>query len=217
MKCTPTLLGAVALGLCAAPVAAKPISFARGTTFMSEYGASTMNEAQVFYAPKYWWSAGVGWLELSSEDGTKHRHITYGRVNLLAKRWNLPRAQANVFVWGGVGRATGNDFAGRTTAHNAGAQFDYETRRVYGALRTDLQRSDDFSHRIDTLQVGWAPYEHDYQTLATWIVVQGRHYTGGLYDGIEPALLLRFFKGGTWIEIGGTPDGQVQAMAMFNF
>ena len=212
-----TLLGAATLGTCAVPVAAKPIAFARGTTFMAEYGAGTMNEAQLFYAPKYWWSAGGGWLELSSEDGTKHRHITYGRVNLLAKRWNLPRAQANVFVWGGVGRATGNDFAGSTTARNAGFQIDYETRRVYSAWRTDLQRSDHFSHRIDTLQLGWAPYEHDYDTLATWIVVQGRHYTGGIYDGIEPALLVRFFKGGTWIEIGGTPDGQVQAMAMFNF
>ena len=53
--------------------------------------------------------------------------------------------------------------------------------------------------------------------LATWIVVQGRHYTGGLYDGTETALLLRFFKGGTWVEFGATTDGKVQAMAMFNF
>jgi hypothetical protein len=210
-------LGAFALAVTAVPIAAKPIAFARGTTAMLEYGAGTMNEVQVFYAPKYWWSTGGGWLELDSDDGTKQRYITYGRVNLLAKRWNLPRAQANIFVWGGLGRATGNDFEGSTTAHNAGFQIDYETRRVYGAFRTDLQRSDQFSHRIDTLQLGWAPYEHDYDTLATWIVVQGRHYTGGLYDGIEPALLLRFFKGGTWVEIGGTPEGQVQAMAMFNF
>ena len=217
MKLALTLLGAVALSAAVVPAAAKPIAFARGTTFMAEYGAGTMNEAQVFYAPKYWWSGGGGWLELDSEDGTLHRQITYGRVNLLAKRWNLPRAQANVFAWGGLGRATGSDFAGSTTAHNAGFQIDYETRRVYGAVRSDLQRSDHFSHRIDTLQLGWAPYEHDYDTLATWIVIQGRHYTGGLYDGIEPALLLRFFKGGTWVEIGGTPDGQVQAMAMFNF
>ena len=217
MKSVLPLLGAVALGALAAPVAAKPISFARGTTAMAEYGAGTMNEAQLFYAPKYWWSVGGGWLELSSEDGTKDRHVTYARVNLLAKRWNLPHAQANVFVWGGLGRATGNDFSGTTAARHAGVQVDYETRRVYGAFRSDLQRSDHFSHRIDTLQLGWAPYEHDYDTLATWVVLQGRRYTGGLYGGIEPALLLRFFKGGTWVEIGGTPDGQVQAMAMFNF
>ena len=207
----------VLLGLLPVSVAAKPIAFAKGTTAMLEYGAGTMNEAQLFHAPRYWYSLGGGWLELDSEDGTKQRHITYLRANLLGKRWNMPGAQANVFVWGGLGRATGNDFEGSDLARNVGFQADYETRRVYGAFRSDLQESDDFSHRIDTLQLGWAPYKHDYDTLATWFVVQSRHYTGSLFDGPENAVLLRFFKGGTWVEVGATTDGKLQAMAMFNF
>ncbi|KAF1720453.1 hypothetical protein CSC76_17105 [Pseudoxanthomonas mexicana] len=196
---------------------AKPIAFARGTTVMVEYGAETMNEVQVFYAPRYWYSAGAGWLELTSEDGQKQRHITYLRGNLLAKRWNMPEAQANVFVWGGLGRGTGNDFQGDTFVRNAGFQVDYETRRVYSAFRSDLQDSDQFSHRIDTLQLGWAPYKHDYDTLATWVVVQGRRYTGQIMEGTETAVLIRFFKRGTWVEVGATTDGNLQAMAMFNF
>lgn len=196
---------------------AKPIAFAKGTTVMAERGAGTMNEVQVFYAPRYWYSTGGGWLELTSEDGRKQRHITYLRGNLLVKRWNLPGAQANVFVWGGFGRATGNDFAGSTLARHVGVQADYETRRVYSAFRSDLQESDHFSHRIDTLQLGWAPYKHDYDTLATWFVLQERRYTGGLMEGTETALLVRFFKGGTWVEAGATTDGKLQAMAMFNF
>lgn len=205
------------LGLLPLVAMAKPIAYANGTTVMGEYGAGTMNEVQVFYAPRYWWSAGGGWLELTSEDGDKQRHITYVRGNLLAKRWNLPGAQANVFVWGGLGNATGSDFSGNTLSRNIGFQADYETRRVYSSFRSDLQESDRFSHRIDTVQLGWAPYAHDYDTLATWIVVQGRQYTGDLYDGTETALLVRLFKGGTWVEIGATRDGKVQAMAMFNF
>ncbi|MGH8076966.1 MAG: hypothetical protein ACREPE_06535 [Lysobacter sp.] len=205
------------LGLLPMSAIAKPIAFAKGTTVMVEYGAGTMNEVQVFYAPRYWWSAGGGWLELTSEDGAKQRHVTYVRGNLLAKRWNLPAAQANVFVWGGFGRATGNDFNGSTTARNVGFQADFETRRVYAAFRADLQESDRFSHRIDTLQLGWAPYKHDYNTLAIWFVVQGRQYTGNLFDGTETVLLVRFFKGGTWVEIGATRTGNLQAMAMFNF
>lgn len=196
---------------------AKPIAFAKGRTVMTEYGAGTMNELQMFYAPRYWWSAGGGWLELTSEDGSKQRRITYLRGNLLAKRWNMPAAQANVFAWGGLGNATGNDFAGSTLARHVGVQADYETRRIYAALRADLQESEHFSHRIDTLQLGWAPYEHDYDTVATWFVVQGRRYSGGLFEGTETALLLRFFKGGTWVEVGATTDGKLQAMAMFNF
>lgn len=205
------------LGLLSMAAIAKPIAFAKGTTVMAEHGAGTMNEVQVFYAPKYWWSAGAGWLELESQDGRKQRRIAYVRANLLAKRWNLPAAQANVFVWGGVGKATGNDFEGSAFARNVGLQTDYETRRVYAAFRADLQESDRYSHRIDTLQLGWAPYAHDYDGLATWFVVQGRRYSGDLYDGTETALLVRFFKGGTWVEVGATTDGKVQAMAMFNF
>ena len=207
----------VLLGLLPMAATAKPIAFAKGKTVMLEYGAGTMNEVQLFYAPRYWYSVGGGWLELTSEDDNKQRHISYLRGNLLAKRWNMPNAQANVFVWGGLGRATGNDFAGSTLARNVGFQADYETRRVYGAFRSDLQESDHFSHRIDTLQLGWAPYKHDYNTLATWFVVQGRRYTGDLFAGTETALLIRFFKGGTWVEVGATTDGKVQAMAMFNF
>lgn len=205
--------------LCATPLAAtaKPIAFAHGTTLMFERGAGTMDEVQAFYAPRYWWSAGGGWLELKSSDGSKVRHITYVRGNLLAKRWNLPGAQANVFAWGGLGRATGNDFTGSTLVRDVGFQADYETRRVYSSLRSDLEESPHFSHRIDTLQLGWAPYAHDYDTLATWFVVQGRRYSGGLYRGTETAFLVRFFKGGAWIEVGATTHGDLQAMAMFNF
>ncbi|HEY1141229.1 MAG TPA: hypothetical protein VGE88_13640, partial [Lysobacter sp.] len=90
-------------------------------------------------------------------------------------------------------------------------------RRVYSAFRSDLHESDRFSHRIDTLQLGWAPYAHDYDTLATWFVVQGRRYTGDIMDGTETAFLVRFFKRGTWVEVGATTEGKLQAMAMFNF
>ena len=201
----------------ACAVSAKPIAFANGTTLMAEYGAGTMLEAQVFYAPRYWWSAGGGFLELREEEGTFDRRIVYLRANLLAKRWNLPAAQANVFVWGGAGNARGSDFAGSEAAVNAGAQVDYETRRVYASLKADWHHADTFSHRIDTLQLGVAPYAHDYDSLATWFVLQGRNYTNGIYEGTEWALLLRLFKGGTWFEAGLTQDGNPQAMLMFNF
>jgi hypothetical protein len=209
----------MALGLLAvAGIApAKPIAFAHGTTVMAEYGAGTMTEAQVFYAPKYFWSLGAGFLELESDIDSKRREITYARVNYLAKRWNLESAQANVFTWGGAGSAYVGETNDHAFAWNAGAQIDYETRRIYTSLKTDLHRASAFSHRIDTLQLGVAPYQHDYDTLATWLVLQGRRYSGGIHDGTEWALLLRLFKGGAWIEAGATEDGKLQAMAMFNF
>jgi len=211
----PAALALAAMG--ASPMAyGKPIAYSHGTTVMAEYGADTMSELQVFYAPRYFFSAGAGYLRLEREtDGSTHE-IAYARLNYLVKRWNMHDAQANVFGWGGAGGANVDDGSDEL-AWNAGVQFDYETRRVYASAKVDYHDSPDFSHRIDTLQLGLAPYEHDYEDLATWFVVQARDFTGGIHDGIEWALLLRLFKGGTWVEAGATTDGKFQAMLMFNF
>jgi hypothetical protein len=210
------------LGLCiaaavTAPAIAKPIAFADGTTVMAEYGAGTMQELQVFYAPRFDYSVGGGRVDFASDVDGRTEHVTYARLNWLAHRWNLDAAQANVYVWGGAGSATGNTFMGTRITGNAGLQADYETRRVYASLKTDLQRSSAFSDRIDTLQLGLAPYKHDYGGIATWFVFQARHYTAELHAGIETAALLRVFKGGAWVEAGITDSGKLQAMAMFNF
>ena len=210
------LSGALALAV-PLSVIAKPIAFADGTTVMAEYGSGTMTEEQIFYAPRYDFSFGGGHLELDSDETSKVRLINYARLNYLAHRWNLDDAQANVFVWGGLGSATGNPFSGTLLTENTGAQADYETRRVYASLKTDWQRSEAFSHRIDTLQLGLAPYKHDYNSIATWFLLQARQYTGGIHRGTESAVLLRLFKGGAWVEAGVTNGGKLQAMAMFNF
>ena len=198
-------------------VMAKPIAFAGGSTLMAEYGAGTMEELQFFYAPRYDFSFGGGYLELNSDETTRTRYISYARLNYLVHRWNLDDAQANIYIWGGLGNATGNTFAGSAFTQNAGVQADYETRRVYASFKTDLQRSSDFSHRIDTLQLWLAPYKHEYGGVATWFLVQAREYTGGIHRGAETAVLLRLFKGGVWVEAGITNAGKLQAMAMFNF
>jgi len=196
---------------------AKPIAFADGTTVMAEYGAGTMTEIQAFYAPSYKYSIGAGHLSLDSDVKHATRDITYLRANYLPWRWNMPAAQANVFVWGSAGRAHIGETGADQFAWNMGGQLDYETRRIYASLRTDLHEARAFSHRIDTLQLGAAPYQHDYDTLAVWFVVQARRYTGDLYDGTEVAGLIRLFRRNAWLEAGVTQDGKLQSMLMFNF
>lgn len=215
------LAGALALVLALAPASnaiAKPIAFRGGTSAMYEWGAGTMQEAQLFYAPSHRWSLGPGWVRFEDEDGTFSREIAYVRSNHLLKRWNLPGAQANVFGWGGLGaaRVRGEDDA--EFAQHAGLQLDYETLRFYSSLKTDWQHaSGTLAHRIDSLQLGVAPYPHAYDGVATWVLLQARTYTGGLYDGVEAAALLRLFRGPVWVEAGVTADGALQAMFMFNY
>lgn len=206
----------IALGACL-DAAGKPIAFANGTTVMAEYGAGTMDELQAFYAPTYWLSLGGGVLRLDSDSVSKSRTIDYVRANWLVHRWNLDDAQGNLFVWGGLGSATGSDFRGGKLDRETGFQADYETRRIYASAMSDLHESSVYSHRVDTVQLGFAPYAHDFDDLATWFVIQARHYTGNLHRGPEYAALVRLFKGGAWIEAGLTQDGKPQVMAMFNF
>jgi hypothetical protein len=120
---------------------AKPIAFTHGTTVMGEYGAGTMTEAQVFYAPKYFLSVGGGYTELSSDIDGRRREITYTRVNYLLKRWNLADAQANVFGWGGVGQAYLSELDDHVFAWNAGAQVDYVDANGLSAVR--LRKDED--------------------------------------------------------------------------
>lgn len=214
----PRLAVVVALILGIVPLApAKPIAFADGTTIMAEYGAGTMEEVQAFYAPYYWLSLGAGALRLDSDASYRTRSIQYLRANYLVHRWNLDDAQANVFVWGGLGTATGSDFRGSKVDREVGFQADYETRRVYASWVSDLHESSAYSDRVDTVQLGFAPYAHDYQDLATWFVLQARDYSGGIHHGVEYAALIRLFKGGAWVEAGVTQNGKPQLMMMFNF
>ena len=202
--------------------AAKPIAFSDGTTIMSEYNTN-MREVQVFYAPKYWWSIGPGFIKLTSDDKKIQREISYLQASYLVKRWNMEDAQANIFTWGGIGTAHDRAENFNTTIARWGAQGDYETRRVYASFKTDGYSARQFTHRIDTLQLGIAPYEHDYDILATWFVLQARYYTGGLRESesrtprVEKTAILRLFKGPLWVELGINQERKTQLMFMFNY
>jgi hypothetical protein len=158
----------------------------------------------------------------------------------------MESAQANVFVRGGVDRAHMTQIVSVTgplvdSGHNhdapvppsetsyertigalgwnAGGQIDYETRRIYSSLKTDYHYSSAFSHRVDMVQFGIAPYVHDTNELATWFVVCATRYSGNAsasHEDDQLSFLLRFFKKRMWIEAGATTDGNLQARAMFS-
>ena len=245
-----TTLG-FALGLAAALIsqraeAARPIAYAHSTTAMVDYTDDKMSEAQIFYAPRSFISFGVGHMEIEGGGAHAEHEITYFRVNVLAKRWNMEAAQANIFAWGGVDSAHMTQIVSVTApppdsehghdeppppsetsyertiganGWNAGGQIDYETRRIYSSFKIDYHSSSAFTHRVDMLQFGVAPYIHDTNELATWLVVCATRYSGnasGSHEEEELSFLLRFFKKRMWVEAGATTDGKLQARAMFS-
>jgi len=233
----PVIAVACLAYLAAAPAIARPILYAHSVTLLADYRADAMKEAQISYAPTAFLSFGVGHLELDGA-GPGHDHeIDYLRVNALARRWNFESAQANIFVWGGAGRShltiapdapdagqhnhgpvtDGGPIVLNETAGNVGGQIDYETRRIYASLATDSQFASSFTHRMDTVQLGVAPYEHEAQGLATWFVVSATRFSGNVQRDTQVSLLLRFFKKFAWVEVGATTEGKAQARVMVSF
>jgi hypothetical protein len=211
--------------LAPAPGIAKPIAYQDGTTLVLDYMPHEQ-EAQVFYAPDYQMSLGAGFLRIErpTVDGG-HNHgngtdeyldIGYLRFNALARRWNFADAQANVYFWGGIGTADSGEREGPDTVPNGGFQVDAESRRFYGSLKSDWHSTFSFTHGMTVAQFGVAPYLHDYNTVATWIVLQGHAMHGDVHEEDGGALLLRLFWRGIWGEAGVTDEGELLSLLMFN-
>lgn len=195
---------------------ARPIAYADATTVMGEWSRDG-REFSFVHAPRHWWSAGVVHLVLDDRDSRAQHQLDLVRGNLLVRRWNLPKAQGNAYVWGGVGRGRGRELPGNEVAWNAGFQLDYETLWFYSMVKSDWHRTPSFAHRMDTAQLGVALYPHRWDELATWVVLQGRHMSGDFARDAESALLLRFFRKTQWIEAGVTDGGGFAVMFMANF
>jgi len=232
-RCSLALAGLVLLH----SAQARPILYADSVTLLADYRADAMKEASISYAPTAFLSFGLGHLELDGA-GPGHEHeINYLRLNALARRWNFESAQANIFVWAGAGRskltiaadapdagehnhgpvADGQALVLDETAGNVGGQIDYETRRIYASFATDSQFASSFSHRMDTLQLGIAPYEHEADGLSTWFIVSATKFSGNIQEDTQVSLLVRFFKKFAWVEVGATTDGKPQARVMLTF
>jgi hypothetical protein len=231
------LAGAVAILFAIPPAHARPILYADSIMLLAEYRGDTMREAQISYAPTAFLSFGAGHLELDGTVAGHEHQVDYLRLNALVKRWNFESAQANIFVWAGAGRshqviapdavdsdehnhgpvAPGQSLVLDETAGNVGGQIDYETRRIYASLATDSQFANSFTHRMDTVQLGVAPYEHETDGLSTWIVLSATRFSGNVQEDTQVSLLLRFFKKSAWVEVGATTDGKPQARVMLSF
>lgn len=198
---------------------ARPIAYADATTFMAEYSRDT-SDLSLYYAPRFDRSYGGGWhrYRRAAHHGQNlEREFRFLRINHLARRWNLPRAQANAFLWASLGTARGSEFNGSKGAVNVGFQLDYETLQLYTMLKSDYWHTAAYAHRMDVAQLGLAPYQHRYGGWATWLVAQLDQSSGALQREQGGALLLRFFNETTWIEAGVDDDGKPRANLMINF
>lgn len=201
--------------LTAAAAVAAPMGFEDSWMVMGEQSPS-WRELWANYALTPRDAVGGGLLTMRSDDRQRTRRFTELTYTHLLKRWNLPNAQANVWLLGGAGSLSGNDFSGGRFAIAPGVQLDYETRRVYVALNARLYRAKQVNHDFASLRVGFSFYETEYDETQPWFVLEARRMRG-LSDEIEWTPQLRLINKSFFIDAGVNLQRQGRVSFMYIF
>jgi hypothetical protein len=194
---------------------ARPVTYPGGKMAMLEHrDESTMSELMLTLTPSF----AVGWHDEWDVEGDWQFHGPM--VAGLARRWNMPDAQANIFWMAGVGAAFDDaDSAGGDAqpAAYVGLEADWENRRFYTLYQARAFWAEDidatFSQR---LRLGVAPYVAEAGALHTWAILQIDHEPEE-ENPISVSPVLRLFKDTTLLEAGVSLDGDAFASVMFYF
>ncbi len=190
---------------------ARPISYPGGWTVMAMNDGDS-NSLHTHYTPDPRYSVGV----LNQYWRDKEYVLNALQFNYLAKRWNGPGSQANLYLKSGVGVASGLD--GELDGENSAAGFagiagDWETRRWFTSYENRYVDAGDLDNfYTQKARVGVAPYVGDYGDLHTWLMVEVAHKPED-DDPFTVTPLVRLFKGPVLTEAGMSLDGKV----LFNF
>ena len=161
-------------------------------------------------------ATGASAVVMRSDDGIKTRQLTEANYTKLAKRWNMPEAQANIWFIGGVGNITGNDFSGSRTMSSPGVQVDYETTRIYASATSRLYRAKSLNHDFASARAGFSFYEVDYDQTQPWFILEVRRMRG-LTDKTEVTPMLRLIHNRYFVELGVNNASQARMNFMYIF
>lgn len=201
------------LGFSSTTVEARPITFTGGQVLVTEAQADLW-QWRYTYSHSFRHSSSMGGVYVNDLANAGDLRLTYLRQAWLARRWNHPGSQGNLFVWGGLGYArTDLDSAG---AGHVGFQADWETRLIYTAWVSEWHKGQDWRLGQHTASVGIAPFEHDYERTAVWLVAKGMRSTGMVDNNSKGALVLRLFNPRWWFEAGVDSNGKPLGFFMIN-
>ncbi len=201
------LFALLGMGLFIPSVHARPVSYPGGWTTMIMNNGDR-HSLHLHYSPTAKYSLGYKLEYWRDGDYT----INTLQMNNLLKRWNMPDAQANLYLKSGVGVAYSDNgnFDGETDlAAFTGIAADWENRRFFTSYEnryTEAGDIDDFY--MQSARVGVAPYIGDYGDLHTWLMLEVEH-TPEAEDNFTVTPLVRLFKDVHLIEAGVSNHGDV--------
>ena len=179
---------------------AGPMGFKGSTMAMGDFSPN-WQEAWVNYAITPRDAFGAGGVAMRSDDKRLRRNFTELTYTRLVHRVNGEHSQANLWLIGGAGRVTGNDFGGSKTMLAPGVSADFETTRVYVSATLRLYRAPGINHDFASIRTGFSFYEVDYDETQPWLVVEARRMRG-LSEKLEITPMLRLISNRYFMEFG---------------
>jgi hypothetical protein len=183
---------------------ALPVGFKDSWMTMGEIGRD-YSEANLIYTFTPTTSAGAGLVGLKYQHAsgqTRRIEMIDAHLNHRLIRWNFPEAQANIYLQMGLGQAQSNFFSGSQTVVQPGVQLDYETRRVYAALKWHGNYAKDVDYTRYSLSSGFSFYKTEYDEWQPWVILEASRKGGDLKDATEITPYLRFIHKTLFIEAG---------------
>ncbi len=155
----------------------------------------------------------LGRWEEEPHSGAPHSHalrrdfaaITYTRQ---LHRWNLPHAQANLWLVGMAGAVRPRERSGDEAMGSLALLADYETTRVYAAGGLKGMRAEgNIRHDTAYARAGFSFYEVEYEETQPWLILEAKRerYGNATKDSVMP--MLRFINRRYFLELGGNRDG----------
>jgi hypothetical protein len=153
-------------------------------------------------------------MRMEMRDGG--RSWFYGpQFDYLVHRWNEPDYQANVYAYGAFGGVWTSTRSG--TAPLGGIEADAESRKYF-----IMGKIEGFAPTVgenfytSSFRLGLAPYEAEFNEIATWLMVQAQHHPSLVKDySVTP--LVRLFYKNFLVEAGVSFDGDGMFNFMFHF
>lgn len=203
------------LALAAAPAAqALPMASQGSVMAMADFNSSGERELAVNYAVTGRDAFGVmaaRWQEPVLHLGVHRQHhereaagLTYTR---LVQRWNMRRAQANLWFVASAGRARGHGLSNDGSYWSPAVMADYETTRLYLGAGFEPMRGSGLRHDSTWLRAGFSLYEVDYEQVQPWFIVEAKRtrYAADARNLVTP--MLRLIHRGIFLELGRNREG----------
>ena len=201
-----------AILVCTSFANAHPVSYKHAVGVMT-WNQSFMTDNWITYSFRPDAAIAARHMRFDTSEGRMQFYAP--QLDYLVKRWNETDLQANIYVYGAFGSMS---MSGETKpAGLAGAEIDAEDRRYFAMLKYEKMWSDlgpEFYH--GEARLGIAPYEAEYNEIASWFMVQYQWHPSLLRTNTVTTLA-RVFSKSFLLETGVSLDGDFMMNFMFHF